>query len=208
MLSASALHHSSFCTFFPEMAEIFGAVASGAGLVSLSMQLLESSQKLKGFYDLCRDAPETVRLLSFDLETMSMALRQFEQYRQNDVFGGDLLGRCILACEQAVAKITTTVDKIHRLLCKARVAGRLYMGFKEPEVRKLLEEMEHAKSSMLLAYTSYCQYVCAPEIVMIPLTDSGDHGICGKLQSVPPRSHIKVRNWRGCRPVSSQETWR
>lgn len=54
------------------MAEIFGAVASGAGLVSLSMQLLESSQKLKGFYDSCRDAPETVRQLYFDLETMSM----------------------------------------------------------------------------------------------------------------------------------------
>ena len=33
------------------MAEIFGAVASGAGLLSLSMQLLESSQKLKSFYD-------------------------------------------------------------------------------------------------------------------------------------------------------------
>ena len=63
------------------MAEIFGAVASGAGLISLSMQLLESSQKLKGFYDSCRDAPETVRQLCFDLETMSMALRHFEQYR-------------------------------------------------------------------------------------------------------------------------------
>lgn len=141
------------------MAEIFGAVASGAGLISLSMQLLESSQKLKGFYDSCRDAPETVRQLCFDLETMSMALRQFEQYRQNDVSGGDLLGRCILACDQAVAKIKTAVDKLDRLLSKARFAGRVYMGFKEPGVRRLLEEMEHAKSSMLLAYTSYCQYV-------------------------------------------------
>jgi hypothetical protein len=94
------------------MAEIFGAVASGAGLISLSMQLLESSQKLKGFYDSCRDAPETVRQLCFDLETMSMALRQFEQYRQNDVFGSELLSRCILACDQAVAKIKAAVDKV------------------------------------------------------------------------------------------------
>lgn len=44
-------------------------------------------------------------------------------------------------------------------MSKARFAGKLYMGFKEPEVRKLLDEMEHAKSSMLLAYTSYCQCV-------------------------------------------------
>lgn len=143
------------------MAEIFGAVASGAGLVSLSMQLLESAQKLKGFYNTIRDAPDAVRQLSFDLETMSMALRQFEHYRQNDVFGSELLSRCIMACDQAVAKIKFSVDKVDRLLLKARFAGRIYMGFKEPEVKKLLEEMEHAKSSLLLAYTSYCQYVAA-----------------------------------------------
>jgi hypothetical protein len=139
------------------MAEIFGAVASGAGLLSLSMQLLESVQKLKGFYDSSRDAPDTVASLCFDLETMSMALRQFEQYRQNDVLGSALLSRCILACELSVTKIKTAVERVDRLLSKARFAGRVYMGFKEPEVRKLLEEMEHAKSSMLLAYTSYCQ---------------------------------------------------
>jgi hypothetical protein len=84
---------------FLEMAEIFGAVASGAGLVSLSMQLLESA-----------------------------------------------------------------VDKVDRPVHKARFAGRVYMGFKEPEVKRLLVEMEHAKSSMSLAYMSYCQYatVCTP----------------------------------------------
>jgi hypothetical protein len=39
------------------MAEIFAAVASGAGLLSLAIQLLESSRKLKGFYDTSKDAP-------------------------------------------------------------------------------------------------------------------------------------------------------
>lgn len=151
------------------MAEIFGAVASGAGLVSLSMQLLESTQKLKGFHGACRDAPETVKQLCFDLETMSMALRQFEQYRQNDIFGNDLLSRCIVACDQAVARIRAAVDKVDRLLSRARFAGRVYMGFKEPEVRKLLEEMERAKSSMLLAYTSYCQCVFVFSFVIVLL---------------------------------------
>lgn len=154
------------------MAEIFGAVASGAGLVSLSMQLLESAQKLKCFYDTSKDAPETVARLCFDLETMSMALRQFEQYRQNDIFGSELLGRCILACQQAVARIKAAVEKVDRLMSKARFAGKLYMGFKEPEVKRLLEEMEHAKSSMLLAYTSYCQCVTIVPFreIFVPLT--------------------------------------
>jgi hypothetical protein len=121
------------------------------------MQLLESVQKLKGFYDSSRYAPDTVASLCFDLETMSMALRQFEQYRQNDVLGSALLSRCITACELSDTKIKIAIDNVDRLLSKARLVGRVYMGFKEPEVRNLLEEMEHAKSSMLLAYTSCCQ---------------------------------------------------
>lgn len=134
------------------MAEIFGAVASGAGLVSLSMQLLESTQKLKGFFDSSRDAPDTVRDLCFDLETMSLSLRQIEHHRQSDVLGDELLGRCIVTCERAIANI-----KAEGMLRKARFAGRLYTAFRDPEVRRLLADMEHAKSSMSLAYMSYCQ---------------------------------------------------
>lgn len=139
------------------MAEIFGAVASGAGLLSLSMQLLESTQKLKGFYDSSRDAPETVRNLCFDLETMSLSLRQIQRHRQIDLVGDELLGRCVVACERAIANIKAATDKMERLMRKAQFAGRLYTAFRDPEVRRLLEDMEHAKSSMSLAYMSYCQ---------------------------------------------------
>ena len=58
------------------MAEIFGAVASGAGLVSLAVQLAESSQKLKALLKAYRDAPEVVVKLSYELETMLQILRQ------------------------------------------------------------------------------------------------------------------------------------
>lgn len=123
------------------MAEIFGAVASGAGLVSLSMQLLESTQKLKGFYDSSRDAPGTVRHLCFDLETMSIALRNIEGHRQSDVVGNELFGRCIVTFDRAITNIRTATDKMERLMHKARFAGRLYTAFKEPEVRRLLEDV-------------------------------------------------------------------
>jgi hypothetical protein len=147
------------------MAEIFGAVASGAGLVSLSMQLLESSQKLKRFCDTARDASGAVAHLSFELETMSLALRQFEHYRQQDVFGSELLSRCITSCEHAVSRVLAAVNKVDALLRRSRLAGRLYMGFKDPEVRGLLEEMEHAKTSLQLAHTEYCQYAIAAQII-------------------------------------------
>jgi hypothetical protein len=139
------------------MAEIFGAVASGAGLMSLSMQLLESSQKLKNFYDASKDAPQTVADLSFELETMSLSLRQLVIHRQADISSDTLLGRCMTTCTLMTTKIEAAVNKMENLLRKSRSIGRMYAAFKEPEISKLLESLEHAKSSMLFAYMSYCQ---------------------------------------------------
>jgi hypothetical protein len=139
------------------MAEIFGAIAGGAGLISLAFQLLESSQKLKGFYDASKDAPQAVADLSFELETMSLSLRQLESHRRKDVLGDELLGRCLLTCNKLVGKIEGAVNKMERQLQRSRNMGRLYAAFKEPDTRKLLEELEQAKSSMLFAYMSYCQ---------------------------------------------------
>ncbi|GAB7334273.1 hypothetical protein MBLNU13_g06310t2 [Cladosporium sp. NU13] len=139
------------------MAEIFGAVASGAGLMSLSMQLLESSQKLKSFYNASRDAPQTVADLSFELETMSLSLRQLVIHRQADISNDTLLGRCMMTCTLMTTKIEAAVDKMEHYLRKSRGIGRMYSAFKEPEILKLLDGLEHAKSSMLFAYMSYCQ---------------------------------------------------
>jgi hypothetical protein len=173
-----------------EMAEIFGAVASGAGLVSLSMQLLESAQKLKGFYDSARDAPETLEYLYHDLETMSLALQQFERYRQSDVPGNELLHRCIVTCERSVRSIANAVEKVDRLIRRARFAGRIYMGFKEPEVKRLLQEMERAKSSMSLAYMGYCQYatVSLGRKLLPTLIRCEDLGTCDR-----PLPHLTCR---------------
>jgi hypothetical protein len=141
------------------MAEIFGAVASGAGLASLAIQLVDSAQKLKALYNASKDAPATVAELCFELETMSLSLRQLDSHRNASITGDELLGRCYTTCIRMVGKIEDAVIKIERLIQRRRMVGRLYMAFKEPEIRELLEELERSKSSMSFAYMSYCQYV-------------------------------------------------
>ena len=141
------------------MAEVFAAVASGAGLVSLSIQLIDSAQKLKKLCNASKDAPATVADLCFELETMSLSLRQLNSHRNASISGDELLRRCFTTCTRMVKKIEVTVTKIERLIQKRHVGGRLYMAFKEPEIQDLLNEMERAKSSMSFAYMSYCQYV-------------------------------------------------
>jgi hypothetical protein len=139
------------------MAEIFAAVASGAGLLSLAIQLLESSRKLKDFYNASKDVPQTVADLSFELETMSLSLRQLETHRRADILDDQLLGRCVITCTRMTVKVEAAVAKMDHLLKRFRGVGMVYTAFKEPEMRKLLEELEYAKSSMLFAYMSYCQ---------------------------------------------------
>lgn len=139
------------------MAEIFGAVASGAGLVSLSMQLIESTQKLKSFYNASREAPDTLADLCEELQILSMNLRLLESHRQNNILGDELLEICVSKCARMIAKIQTSVDKMGSLMNRSRLAGRLYTAFKEPEIKQLLEEMERAKGSLLTACLSYYQ---------------------------------------------------
>ena len=66
------------------MAEIIGAVASGAGLLSLSFQLLQNAQRLKSLYNRTKNAPETLLELTFSLETISLMLKELEKHRQHD----------------------------------------------------------------------------------------------------------------------------
>lgn len=145
------------------MAEVFAAVASGAGLVSLSIQLIDSAQKLKKLFNASKDAPATVADLCFELETMSLSLRQLNSHRNTNIAGDELLGRCFTTCTRMVMKVEVTVTKIERLIQRRHVGGRLYMAFKEPEIQDLLDELERAKSSMSFAYMSYCQYVSVIE---------------------------------------------
>jgi hypothetical protein len=139
------------------MAEIFAAVASGAGLLSLAIQLFESSRKLKDFYTTSKDAPQAVADLSFELETMSLSLRQLEMHRRADILSDRLLDRCVVTCTRMAAKIEPAVAKMDHLLKRVRGVSMIYTAFKEPEMRKPLEELEHAKSSMLFVYMSYFQ---------------------------------------------------
>lgn len=138
--------------------EAFAAVASGAGLVSLAIQLLESSQKLKGLYSASRNAPRTIEDLCFELETLSLQLRELERHRNLDRFDNtEVLDRCIAACQQRVVRVRDVVDAMSRYMGRNSTFGGLYTAFKEPEMRKLIVELEQAKSSLSLAYISYCQ---------------------------------------------------
>lgn len=101
------------------MAEIFGAVARGAGLISLAIQLFESLRKLKDLYNASKDAPQTVVGLCFELETMSLSLRQLALNRRADSSGDELLGRCVDTCAHLTTRFASARQNLPPQLQKA-----------------------------------------------------------------------------------------
>ena len=94
---------------------------------------------------------------------MSLSLHRLDSNRNANITGDELLGRCFTTRTRMVMKVEVTVSKIERHIQRFHVGGRLYMAFKDPEIRDLLDELERAKSSMSFACMSYCQYVIFAE---------------------------------------------
>lgn len=134
---------------------VVGTVASGAGLVSLALQLGESAIKLRRLIVAARNAPHTLYIIASDLETMTHALQQLEQHRQFDSHGVVLLSRCIGRCQEQTTEIKKLVEKFERAIAKRNHAGKMYTAMKEKEVKELLQDLERAKSSLELAYMMY-----------------------------------------------------
>ena len=141
------------------MAEVIvGVAASGAGLVGLAIQLLETAQSIREFHGLVKSAPDALLNLSHQLETVSLLLRQLETHRQHDSYDAELLGRCIDQCQHSATHMGTLVQKLEKRLARLRILGRIMVALRDEEFHRLLTEIEQAKSSIMLAFQMYSLY--------------------------------------------------
>lgn len=121
------------------MAEVFGAVASGAGLVSLAIQLAETAVKLKRLTDTARNAPQVLADHADDVETFSMILRQIEKDRvQHADLDASVVLRCVRKCQQGVARIVETTAKLETQIQRLRFMGRVVVALKQDGLQQLL----------------------------------------------------------------------
>jgi len=134
---------------------ILGVVSGGAGLLSLAIQLGESARKLKSFHDSMRNAPETLKDLEFDLQTMALSLQQLERDRQRNSHDAVLLARCIERCQRCTDKIGRALDKMSKYTARNARLGKVYTAFKEKDIDKLLADLELAKSLLQLSLMMY-----------------------------------------------------
>lgn len=134
------------------MAEIFGAVVSGIGLLQLSAELLDGAIRLRGLYQRTKDAPFLLTDLSFELETISLLLKDLERHRQQDRHDTLLMERTMSRCAEKTGLIQAQIDELEGNIRKCSKLGRASVIFKHKELRSMLEDLERWKSSILVAF--------------------------------------------------------
>lgn len=134
---------------------MLGVVAGGAGLMSLSIQLAESSVKLMKLYHSMKGAPDTLREIASEIHIMSMSLEHLERHRQAEGHGADIMKQCIQQCRLHVAKIEKVTENLDRKIKQANFTARLYATFRESELKDLLADLDRARAALHLAVEMY-----------------------------------------------------
>jgi hypothetical protein len=87
------------------MAEVVGVVV---GVVSLGVQLAESLQKVKRFYNTVRDAPERLADIIDEIGSLSDILTELEDdSTSSGANNPPNMQRCVAACRKAVDRFST-----------------------------------------------------------------------------------------------------
>ena len=146
-------HNELFRTNDVRMAEVFATVASGAGLASLGLQLLECAVKLKRFYESCEKAPKVLNRLSRDINTFALLLRQIDDTRAlYSVEDTEVLQESIEICRDCTQDIITLTSQLEATLRRHNITGRIYTVLRMREVTELCAELEGAKTSLMMAF--------------------------------------------------------
>lgn len=142
------------------MAEAFGVVSGGLGILSVAIQIASSLKTLKDFLDLAKETPEEIRLALNELEVLSLVLQDIEQSVDD---GRASLPVMRQAVDQAVKLCKTSSDGLQSL---AQETGRLVSSknrwssfrgaLKRDKLTRLRTQLESTKT--LLALANQCYY--------------------------------------------------
>jgi hypothetical protein len=139
------------------MAEVVGVVV---GVVSLGVQLAESLQKVKRFYDTMRGAPERLADIIDEIGSLSDILTELEQHpTSSGPNTGPTMQRCVAACRKAVDRFSTYANSLESRMKRSKRLGSVKFAMKNENVESVIASLESSKSNLVLAYMMYREAV-------------------------------------------------
>ena len=147
--STSILPNCSFAQCGTQMAEPFGT-AVGAIQLTTTLHLL---------IRICKDAKvarQTIKDARGVLTRLEKQVDQLLPHANHDNDASRLLAINILNCEKRAGRVRELLESMERRMERAPSMGRLYTAIMGTELKRLLDEMEHAKGDMHDAFRIYC----------------------------------------------------
>lgn len=134
------------------MAELLGAVASGAGLASLAIQLCSATMKLKRFHGAVLSAPKNLEAVILEIETLSLLLRQIERDPPltKSKLDPAVMAQCLEMCSKNTAYIEEVAAALEKSMQAHRTFGAVKTALKDRQLQDLFSKLERAKSERLV----------------------------------------------------------
>jgi hypothetical protein len=125
---------------------------SGPGVASLALQIGDCVIRLKGFWDAVKEAPEEIKNLIEEIETLSLVLSGFEG-GENPEHGAT--SRCFQFCKRAVGILDGVVKAVESEIAKRKRVGSVKAVLKKGEIEKLRQRLATAQSMLMLSNNIY-----------------------------------------------------
>ena len=140
------------------MAEVLGVAASGVGVASFALQLVNSATRLRCLWADVKDAPKEVLDLVREIEVLGRLLGTIKTIHRpipDAAIFKAIIDQCYSLCEESAQNLQKVAHELEMLIKQKRTLGSLRIVLKKDIVAKLTSQLERSKSSLLLAQQTY-----------------------------------------------------
>lgn len=142
------------------MAEAFGVAAGVFGVVSMSIQLAESVQKVRSFRANFKQACPRLADLVEEIDETYDLMKELEHQTQNTGAVPTLLMcRCINSSRRAVEYFAQVTSELEIYANRRKIRGGIKFALSQDEIARMLSRMERAKGLLVLAYVQHLRVV-------------------------------------------------
>jgi hypothetical protein len=140
------------------MAELLGVVASGISIASIAIQVSDSVFKLKEFWDTVKSAPEDIKNLIDEIQTLSLILSDVGNSTTPDeltLVGQESAKKCLDLCQKGSHILEGVLREIDGNLGKGKRTGGFKAAMKKGTIDKLRDRLRSAQFMLMLSSQTY-----------------------------------------------------
>ncbi len=129
---------------------------SSLGIASLALQLGDCIARLKSFWSAVKDAPEEIKYLLEEIETLSFVLSDFGANNDPKLNQGqEATFKCFQFCKKAVGILDAVINEVEVEIKKRKRVGSVKAVLRRDVIEKLRERLMRAQSMLMLSNSLY-----------------------------------------------------